>query len=159
MANLASEREAANLPKLIAALDDPCEPIRWWAAQGCTILGGKAAPAEAALRKRLEDASGAVQIAAAEALARMGKAAAALPVLERCLKNSKAPWFGLQAANVFDRLGESARPVLPALREMLQRVANEDGNQNPLQYQRRILGRTVAVLDGKEQPLIYPVFN
>ena len=159
MANLASEREAANLPKLIAALDDPCEPIRWWAAQGCTILGGKAAPAEAALRKRLEDASGAVQIAAAEALARMGKADAALPVLERCLKNSKAPWFGLQAANVFDRLGEQARPVLPALREMLQRVANEDGNQNPLQYQRRILGRTVAVLDGKEQPLIYPVFN
>ena len=59
-----SERDPANLPKLIEALHDPCEPIRWWAAQGCTMLREKAAPAEAALRKRLEDNSGAVQIAA-----------------------------------------------------------------------------------------------
>ena len=123
------------------------------------MLREKAAPAEMALRKLLDDASGAVQIAAAEALARMGKVDAALPVLERCLKNSQSPWFALQAANVLDRLGESARPVLPALRAMQQRVAQEEGAQNPLQYQRRILARIIAVLDGRELPLVYPVFN
>ena len=123
------------------------------------MLRGKAAPAETALRQRLDDDSVAVQVAAAEALARMGRADAALPVLERCLKNSQSPWFALQAENVLDRLGESARPVLPALREMLQRVAGEEGGKSAFQYQRRILDRIIAVLDGKELPLVYPVFN
>ena len=72
LANLASERKAENLPKLIAALDDPNEAIRWWGALGCAMLREQAAPAEAALRKRLEDPSGAVQSAAAEALAQPG---------------------------------------------------------------------------------------
>jgi arylsulfatase A-like enzyme len=156
LANLASERNVANLPKLIAALENPSEPMRWWAAQGCTMLRQKAAPAEAALRLRLEDSSGAVQVAAAEALARLGRVDAALPVLERRLKDTGSPWFGLQAANVFERLGEQARPALPALRETLQRVAQEDGAQNPLQYQRRILEHIVAVFDGREQALVYP---
>ncbi|MEI8288693.1 MAG: sulfatase-like hydrolase/transferase [Verrucomicrobiota bacterium] len=159
MANLASEREAANLPELIKALDDSSEPIRWWAAQGCAMLRGKAAPAETALRQRLDDVSGAVQIAAAEALARMGRADAALPVLERCLKNSQSPWFALQAENVLDRLGEPARPLLPTLRELQQRVAGEEGGKSAFQYQRRILDRIIAVLNGKELPFVYPVFN
>ncbi len=34
LANLASDRNPANLPKFIEALSDPCEPIRWWGAQG-----------------------------------------------------------------------------------------------------------------------------
>ena len=88
LANLASERNAANLPKFIAALDDPCEPMRWWAAQGCTMLREQAAPAEAALRQRLADQSGAVQVVAAEALARLGKLEVALPVLERWIKQT-----------------------------------------------------------------------
>ena len=156
LANLASARDAANLPKFIAALENPGEPMRWWAAQGCTMLRTKAAPAEAALRQRLEDSSGAVQVAAAEALARLGRVDAALPVLERCLNDTASPWFGLQAANVLERLGEQARPALPTLRAALQRVAQEDGAQNPLQYQRRILEHIVAVFDGKEPALVYP---
>jgi arylsulfatase A-like enzyme len=43
LANLASDRDPANLPKLIAALDDPSEAVRWWGAQGCTLLGQPAA--------------------------------------------------------------------------------------------------------------------
>ncbi len=156
LANLASERDSANLSRLIKALDDPSEPIRWWAAQGCTILGQKAAPAEFALIKACGDSSAAVQVAAAEALARAGKTDAALPVLEKWLSNAGAPWAGLQAANVLDRLGESARPSLPVMREVLQRVAKEDGAANPLQFQRRILERSIAVLDGKASALVYP---
>jgi hypothetical protein len=156
LASLASERNPANLPRLIASLEDPCEPIRWWAAQGCTMLRGQAAAAEIALRQRLDDPSGAVQVAAAEALARLGQLDAALPVLERRLQNAEEPWFGLQAANVLDRLGESARPSLPALRETLQRVAQETGAASPLQYQRRICERMIAVLEGQASALVYP---
>ena len=121
------------------------------------MLRDKAAPAETALRQRLDDPSGAVQVAAAEALARIGKVDAALPVLERRLKDADSPWFGLQAANVLDRLGENARPSLPALREVFQRVAKETGASNPLQYQQRILERIIAVLEGKAAALVYPV--
>jgi len=107
LANRASERNASHLPEFIQALDDPCEPMRWWAAQGCAMLREKAAPAEAALRHRLEDPSNSVQVAAAEALARLGKLDAALPVLKRCVKTAGP--VKTQAENVLDRLGESAR--------------------------------------------------
>lgn len=150
---LASDRNPSELPKLIAAMDDPCEPIRWWAAQGCTMLREKAAPAEAALRKRLEDPSGAVQVAAAEALARIGKTDAALPVLEKWLDNGTNAAFSLQAGNVLDRLGEQARPALPAMKRTLKK-ANGGGKFG--QYPVRILERTIAVLEGREQALVYP---
>lgn len=155
LANLASERNPANLPKLIASLDDPSEPMRWWAAQGCTMLREKAAPAEAALRKRLEDASGAVHVAAAEALARLGKTELALPVLERWLGNPNHPTFALQAANVLDRLGESARPALPVMARVLAdgSSASTGGME---QYLKRILERAIAVLEGKSPAMVYP---
>lgn len=76
------------------------------------------APAAPALRKCLEDASGAVQVAAAEALARQDQTDTALKVLERRLHDPANPWFALQAANVLDRLGEAARPALPAMRKV-----------------------------------------
>jgi HEAT repeat protein len=107
LANLASERKVENLPKLMAELDDPNEAIRWWSALGCVMLRQDAAPAEAALRKRLEDPSGAVQAAAAEALAQLGHTDLALPVLERWMTNTSGAFYTVHAANV---LG-SARPV------------------------------------------------
>jgi len=75
------------------------------------------------------------------------------------LKDAQSPWFGLQAANVLDRLGEAARPALPAMREVLQRGGNTSGAANPLQFQRRILEHVVAVLDDKTPALVYPVFT
>jgi hypothetical protein len=155
LANSASERNPANLPKLIAALNDPSEPMRWWAAQGCAMLREKAAPAESALRLRLEDSSGAVQVAAAEALARQGKLDIALPVLERWLQSTNVLEFSLQAANVLDRLGESARPALPAMRRALARVSSEKDPNGMEGYLRRILERSVSVLEGKTPPLVY----
>ncbi|MBM3861998.1 MAG: sulfatase, partial [Verrucomicrobia bacterium] len=150
MAVLASERNPKNLSKLIEALNDPSEPMRWWGAQGCTMIGKKAAPAEEALRRRLEDWSGSVQVAAAEAMARIGKVDAALPVLERCLK-SGGP-VSVQAGNVFYRLGEAARPSLPAVKAVLKPGDERNQPGNP----KRILEYVVAVLEGREQPLVYP---
>ena len=153
LATLASERNAAHVPILLKALDDPCEPMRWWAAQGCTMLRDKAAPAEAALRSRLEDTCGAVQIAAAEALVRLGKLDGALPVLLRWIQRTDMPPFALQAANVLDRLGEAARPSLQALKKALDAAKKEDGVA--VQYPVRMLTRVIAVLEGREQPLVY----
>jgi len=114
------------------------------------MLGKKAAPAEKALRRCLDDSSGSVQVAAAEAMTRIGKVGAALPVLERCLK-AGGP-VSCQAGNVFYRLGEAARPSLPAVKAALKpgNGRNEPGNP------KRILERVVAVLEGREQPLVYP---
>jgi arylsulfatase A-like enzyme len=154
LANLASERNPANLPKLLEALGDPSEPIRWWAAQGCAMLSAGSAPAEAALRRCLDDKSGAVQIAAAEALARLGKTDGALPVLLRWAQQGASPPFAVQAANVLDRLGEVVRPELPALQSALAAARKHPGKAE--QYPVRILTHVIAVLEGSEQALVYP---
>lgn len=153
----ASERNTWGLPSQVAALDDPSEPVRWWAAQGIGMIGKNIANAEPALKKRLDDPSGAVQIAAAEALARIGNASDALPVLEKWLKQNENPFFALQAANVLDRLGEAARPALPAMKKILASVVKEPGANSPRAYPQRILERVIAVLEGTEKALVYPV--
>jgi len=155
LAETASARNPADLPQLIAALDDASEPVRWWAAQGCTMLGARAAPAAAALRRRLTDPSGGVQVAAAEALARVGQADVALPVLVHWVQNEQAPAFALQAANVLDRLGEQARPALPQLKRLYAALPADD----KLQYRRRIVPHTIAVLEGQTPPLVYPLLG
>ena len=153
IAVLASERNAANLPKLIAALNDESEPVRWWAAQGCTVLGPAAAPAEEAIRRRLEDRSGSVAVAAAEALARIGRVEAALPVLERLVLEPNPPGVIQQAGNVLDRLGELARPSLAAMkRAAASAQPTKPGTYAP-QY---ILNHAIAVLEGRTTALVYP---
>ena len=116
LARLAADRDPANLPRLITELSNSNEVLRFWAAQGCTMLGNAAAPAEAALRVRLEDPSGSVRVAAAEALAVLGETDSALAALDRALTNLDTPFVALQAANVLDRIGETARPLLPAMK-------------------------------------------
>lgn len=153
LATKASDRDPKNLPALIAALDDASEPIRWWAAQGCTLLGARAAPAEAALRRLLADPSGAVQVAAAEALAALGHVDAALPVLERCLQNTDTPASIMQAGNVLDRLGERARPALPAMKRA---VAQSKPTPNGTYPPEHILNHAIAVLEGATPALVYP---
>ncbi len=158
LAAAASERDVKNLPKLISALDDASEPMRWWAAQGCTMLGAKAAPTEALLRKHLTDASGAVQVAAAEALSALGKTDVALPVLARCLQNADSPFFSLQAANVLNRLGERARPALPLLKKFLASLPRPSDETLANGYLKRLNGQTISVLEGREPALVYPTF-
>lgn len=152
MANLASERKVAHLPNLIEALEDPSEPVRWWAAQGCAMLGKDALPAEASLHKRLADASGAVQIAAAEALARLGKPDLALPVLERWIEQEDNGPFAIQAGNVLNRLGSAAKPSLAKMKAWLSLLSNAKKDTYPV----RIVTRTIDVLEGREESLVYP---
>ena len=135
LAMLASAGDPANLPRFVERLDDPCEPIRWWAAQGCTILarghaGAAATPlgsaATDALEHRLADDSPAVRVAAAEALVAAGRPDRALRALGAVLEADDA-WPKLQALNVVDRIGRAALPLLPAL-ERLRPAADRDGS-------------------------------
>jgi hypothetical protein len=159
LANLASERDPKNLRQLMAGLDDTSEPIRWWAAQGCAMLRGQAGPAEAALRRRLGDPSAGVQIAVAEALARLGHTDAALAVLEHWLAADIDSPFSLQAANVLGRLGEAARPALPVMKQVLDMPrAKEDNAGQGRPYPHRALRRIVAELEGRTPRLVYPTF-
>ena len=158
LANLASERKAVNLPKLTAALEDANEAIRWWGALGCAMLRDQAAPAEADLRKRLEDPSGAVQSAAAEALVHLGHADLALPVLERWITNTSGSFYTLHAANVLVRLGEAGRPLLPVMKKSYAATANAAGNTASA-YTNRVLERNIALLEGREPALVYPKFE
>ena len=158
LANLASERKAENLPKLSAALDDQNEAIRWWGALGCAMLGNQATPAEAALRQRLDDPSGAVQAAAAEALAHLGHADLALPALARWITNTSGTFYTVHAANVLIRLGEAGRPLLPVMKKMYAATQDAGNNTGPA-YLNRLLERNIALLEGREPALVYPTFG
>lgn len=151
----ASERDVRHLSELIAALSDQVEGVRWWGAQGCAMLGENAEEAKNPLLQALKDRSGHVQIAAAEALARQGDVSNSLPVLEHWTAQVESPWLALQSANVLDRLGENARPALPALQKVLEQ--NRESPEGFEPYLQRLLQRTVAVLEGKVEPLVYPV--
>ncbi len=151
----ASDRDPVNLPQFIAALKDPSEPMRWWGAQGCTILGPKAAGAEAALKVALDDKSGAVAAAAAEALARLGQPADALKALERLIQLKDNDGSVMIAANVIDRLGEIARPSLPVMKRVFAGETSkklEGGKYAPT----HILLHSIDVLEGRVDALVYP---
>ena len=150
---LASDQKPANLPALVKAAGDEAMPVRWWAAIGLAILGERAAGAAPALEKLARDPSGFVRVAAADALARQGRLDLALPALEKAMLDLDSPWCALQACNALDRLGEAARPLLPSVRALTKRVAQDEGFSKPQAYPRRILGHLLDVLEGRAKPL------
>ncbi len=75
IAFLASERNVANRPQLIEALQDKHPIIRYWGAIGCQILGSKA-DANRELFPLLDDKDPSVRITTATALAMSGDSSA-----------------------------------------------------------------------------------
>jgi arylsulfatase A-like enzyme len=114
-ADLANRMDPGSVDRLAALLKDEDAAIRYWGATGLVALGEKARPAGEALRKAMEDPAPDVQIAAADALCRIGRIEEALPVLGRALKHENE-WARLRAANVLDGLGPKAAPVEAELR-------------------------------------------
>jgi len=143
VADVATKRDAANLPKFVAWMDDANECIRYWAVLGCAMIGAKAADAAAALEKRLADESGSLRVAAAEALCRAELLEKGLPALGELLLKGANPWVQLQAANVIENLGDKAKPLAAAVQE-----ATADANryvQGATQYTAaRLRGETAG---------------
>ena len=142
LADLATARDAANLPKFVNGLNDANEVIRYWSALGCLMLRDKAAAADAALTKALDDPSPQVRVAAAEALCRTGDVNRGLATLRQSLKDA-SPRVRLQTANALDHLGMIAKPALPELRAAAQ---------DPDDYVKRAARYTAAVLAGEPSP-------
>ena len=112
--------------------------MRYWAAVGLTCSGGRKS---ASLRKALKDTAPAVRIAAAEALATLGRNPS-MPVLSACLVDTE-PRVALQAAIALWYLGEKARPAIEAMRQAL---AVEGGPEMQRMYTRNTIRKTLAAL-------------
>ncbi|GHC46144.1 sulfatase [Roseibacillus persicicus] len=104
LAFTATKRDETQLPLLIEKLasKDPLE--RYWASQGCLILGKKAAPAEEALRVLLADPSSANRVSAAQALVVMDKPAEAYELLLTELNKEGNEYAQQNVVNVLTQL-------------------------------------------------------
>ena len=133
------------LPKLLNALSDKDDAIRYWGATGIGNIGQPAKKAALAkVRSKLTDKSSAVRTAAARALCRMGEPDDALPVLIHEFTTG-TQWERLHAANALDEADEQARPVIDQMAEGLeyQKGFNSDGK-----YRVRVTNRALNELNG-----------
>ncbi len=120
-------RDTANFTDsgaLAKALSDEDAGVRYWAATG---LGNGRVQDPSILDKLtncLEDKTEAVRVAAARALCHAGEPEEALPVLAEVLEGG-AQWARLQAAIVFDEIGDLAYPYIPLLQRCLSNQPNK----------------------------------
>jgi uncharacterized sulfatase len=133
------------LPKLIQAMSDPDDTIRYWGATGVGNIGVPAKDVAAeAMDRALGDESSAVRTAAARALCRMGLPGKALPVLIHELTEG-TQWERLHAANALDEIDEQARPVIVQMKEGLQ---YQTGFNSKGKYRVRVTNRALNELNG-----------
>ena len=116
---------AEGLPRLIERCDDEDAAVRFWAVIGLTNLAAADEAFRTALKKALADPSAEVQIAAAEALCRIDREDAALPVLIASLAH-ESQWVRLQAANALDRIGDKSRPAVEAMKKAVEDQSREN---------------------------------
>ncbi|MFN0066298.1 MAG: HEAT repeat domain-containing protein, partial [Limisphaerales bacterium] len=153
----AGDRDAANLPAFLAALDDAHEARRWWAAQGCTLLGSAAEPARDALRRRLDDASPSVRVAAAEALLRLDEMdPAAVGALWAVLQRNPPDYAAVQAANVLLRRRGAASGRAADVDALHAQFRGYEQQPDPRHYLGRALGRLRQELGDPSARLVYP---
>jgi uncharacterized sulfatase len=114
-ANLAAKMSPDSAATLIGLLNDTDEAVRFWAVLGLGALGDKATSATEPLLAALKDTSPSVRLGAAEALVKLGKDQAALPVLIQGLEHDNE-WVRLNAAQILDRMDDKARPAIEAMK-------------------------------------------
>ncbi len=103
---------------VIALLGDPDSAIRYWAVTALAVMGADARPDAGGLTRALADPSASVRLCAAEALCRLGREKAALPVLVEGLQHDDQR-VRLQAAISLAAIGEKARPAVPQMKRAL----------------------------------------
>lgn len=106
--------------EMVKRLNDRDATVRFWAANALSNLGPEARSAKQALLWVLEnDPVPEIRIAAAQALCRQGVPESALPVLATYLRDERL-YIRVAAANVVDRIGDQARPILPEIQAALK---------------------------------------
>ena len=123
--------------------------MRFWAANGLTNLGAGAEPAAEALHRALRDRYPEVRIAAAQALCKIGHEDAALPVLASYLTDKRL-FLRVAAANVVDRIGPKARPIIRRIKAALK--VNCPGLKQGKDFLPWLLEHALRNLDGSFQP-------
>lgn len=121
LAGQATSRDAAQLPELITAMDDPHPVVRYWGAVGCLVLQDRAVMAKAALQSRLQDDWADVRIVAAESLGYLGERDAALAVLGEVLE-SGGTYEVLAALNSLDAMRNAGHISLARAQAMVRNL-------------------------------------
>lgn len=146
----AAEGRRSNLPALRTGLKSKAAVLRYWAATGLLILSKDAMPARAELRAAVrDDASQFVQIVAAEALAGLGEADAAVAALGHLVDSATAWQVQIHALNALTYIGEPAKAALPTIR----RAAESEQ-----EYVRNAGRYLTAVLEDRYTPSL-PIFD
>jgi uncharacterized sulfatase len=129
------------------ALADPHAAVRYWGVVGLRVAAADSPPSAAvksALARIVEkDDAEAVRIVAAHALCKWGEQQKALPVLAVALK-SPQPSKQLHAAHALGELGDSARPLLPILKQLAAKSS---------EYVERVTAHTVELLEVRDDPV------
>lgn len=120
MADRASDRDAANVARFVAAFDDPHPVVRYWAATGCLVLGAKAEAAKAALLRRLSDDLADVRTIAAEATGGLGETEPALENTLAAVLVDGNRHEALAAQNSLDALRASGRVSLARVLDLVR---------------------------------------
>ncbi|MGF1638707.1 MAG: sulfatase-like hydrolase/transferase [Cyclobacteriaceae bacterium] len=99
----------------------------YWAIIASQNLESVSQPMINALKASLQNTSVSTQIAAAEALCRLGECQDALPVLEKWVLDDR-PWVALQAARSVVEIGAEAKPIVPTLLEAQKKHLGGEGS-------------------------------
>ncbi|MEM9829762.1 MAG: sulfatase-like hydrolase/transferase [Bacteroidota bacterium] len=118
VAEMATMRDPELMPDLVNQLENENPVVRYWAATGCRILAEHADPAKEKLIALLDDEEVSVQIAAAEALYRLGETKAAVNTLRNALTNDNL-MARVQALNVLETMDGDAIPTLEAVQKLI----------------------------------------
>jgi N-sulfoglucosamine sulfohydrolase len=119
VADLASDRDAAHMSRLLTAMDDSHSIVRYWGATGCLILGKQAHPAKDKLRKLLDDEWADVRVVAAEALAHLGEVNAAVATIQDVFKTGNVHEV-LAAQNALDFMHQAGLVPLAKAQELVR---------------------------------------
>lgn len=106
-------------------LDSADPAVRYWAAMALANRGESDAAASRLLRRALRDEAASVRIIAAGAVCRNGDPEAGLPVLKQALEGEDVNAV-LFAARTLELLGETARPLLPGMKQVLAQAGSKE---------------------------------
>lgn len=120
---------SATQTQCVEKLGDPDSGVRYWATMGLMQFEQLNQQSITALKQTLEDTSPSVQINAAEALCRVGSYPEAVEVLGRWVQDDR-PWVAMQAARSIQLVGESARPLVPVMYQVLEKNLADENSKH-----------------------------